>query len=63
MSKPQTKILYVTEGNPVALLHTNTAGRRNIGHMKIASPEAGLVWCRKNGCVMIYTPAIKFRNN
>lgn len=61
--KPQTKILYVTEGNPVAVLQANSAGSRNVALKKIASPEAGLAWCRKNGCMMFYTPALKFRSN
>jgi len=63
MSKPQTKILYVTEGNPVALLQTNTDGNRNVGRKRVGSAEAGLAWCRKNGVMMLYTPVAKFRNN
>ena len=62
MSK-DTKILFVTEGNPVALLQTNMAGNRNVGRKRIGSAEAGLAWCRKNGVMMFYTPAIKFRSN
>jgi hypothetical protein len=59
----QTKILYVNEGNNLAMLQTNTAGRRNVGGMKVASAQAALAWCRKHKAIMVYMPAIDVTGN
>ena len=52
----QSKIMFVNEGNPLAMLVTNKAGRRNIGHLQMATAEAALAWCRKNMTMLVYLP-------
>lgn len=52
----QTKLLIVNEGNPTALLMTTKAGRRNVGSVKMRTPEIALDWCRKNSVMMVYCP-------
>ena len=52
----QTKIMFVNEGNPSAMLVTNKAGRRKIGGMTMPTAEAALAWCRSNGAMMVYLP-------
>lgn len=52
----QSKILFVTEGNPIALLLTHLAGRRRSSPMKFPRAEAALAWCRRKGVMMLYCP-------
>ena len=52
----QTKIMFVNEGNPAAMVMTNRGGRRNVGAMQIGTAEAVLAWCRKNGVMLVYLP-------
>ena len=49
----QTKIMFVEESNPVAVLLTNRAGRRKKTKFKFASAEAALTWCRTHGVMMV----------
>lgn len=58
----QTKIMIVNEGNPVAMLVTNTGGQRNTGGMRMPNAEAALTWCRKNAAMLIYLPLATDRN-
>ncbi len=53
----QTKILFCNEGNPTAMLLTNTAGRRKTSIHKFITAEAALAWCRETATMMIYCPA------
>ena len=58
----QTKILFFNEGNPVALLVTNRAGRRKATARPFATAEAALGWCRANSAVLVYAPVALERN-
>ena len=58
----QTKILFCSEGNPIAMLVTNKKGRHNVGRMKFPAAEAALVWCRRNGVALVYFPVNPDRN-
>jgi hypothetical protein len=48
----ETKILFVTEGNSIAML----SNRPEPSPMEFRSPAAALAWCRKRGVMMLYTP-------
>lgn len=52
----QTRIMFFNEGNPVAMLVTKKAGRRNVGGLKFATAEQALAWCRENSTMMVYCP-------
>ncbi|MCX6896281.1 MAG: hypothetical protein NTZ16_12450 [Verrucomicrobia bacterium] len=58
----QTKIVFCNEGNPVSMLLTNRAGRRSEKPLKLATAEAAVAWCRKNGAMLIYFPVALDRN-
>jgi len=58
----QSKIMFYTEGNPLALLMTSKAGRRNVGNMRMPTAEAALAWCRKNMFMLVYMPYAVERN-
>ncbi len=58
----QTKILFCNEGNPVAMLLTNKAGRRRQTFKQFPQAEAALAWCRSSGVMMIYCPVALDRN-
>jgi hypothetical protein len=58
----QSQILFCNEGNPVAMVITNGAGRRRITSMKFAKAEAALAWCRLHGATMVYHPIAPARN-
>jgi hypothetical protein len=49
--------MFYNEGNPVAVVVTNVAGRRRSSPMEFASAEAALGWCRTNGTMLVYCPA------
>ena len=57
----QTKIMFVTEGNPTAMLLTTRRGNRKLD-AKSMSAEAAFVWCRKNGVMFVYCPADPSKN-
>lgn len=50
----QTKTMFYTEGNPVAVLHTSKAGRDSQSVMEFPSGEAALAWCRQHGANLFY---------
>jgi hypothetical protein len=50
----QTKMLFCSQGNPLALLITNTGGQRRVGSKKFATAEDALAWCRKNATTLVY---------
>ena len=52
----QTKMLFITEGNPTALLVKTNGFKRQSGVMKMATAEAALAWCRAHAAMLIYTP-------
>jgi hypothetical protein len=56
------KILFCSEGNPVAILASNKAGRHTTKPMQFAQAEAALSWCRSHGAMMVYCPAGVERN-
>ena len=58
----QTKILFCNEGNPVAVLLTNRAGKRRTTTMNFPQAEAALAWCRDSGAVLVYCPVALDRN-
>ena len=53
----QTKILFVNEGNPLALFHENRGGKRRQSCLKFSTVEAALAWCRQTATVLVYCPA------
>ena len=57
-----SKILFVNEGNPVAMLVIHTAGRHRTAAMKFPQAEAALAWCRHNAAMLIYCPVALERN-
>jgi hypothetical protein len=61
MSKPHrdpiSQTLFIVEGNPTAILVIRTGPRMSQKKMPVASPEAGLAWCRQNGAHLFYSPA------
>jgi hypothetical protein len=58
----QSKILLVNEGNPVALLVTNRAGKHRTTTKTFPQAEAALAWCRTSGTMMVYCPLALERN-
>jgi hypothetical protein len=54
----QSKILFLNEGNPVALLLTNRSGKRRTAKMTFAEAVAAFNWCRASGAMMVYCPAL-----
>ena len=58
----QTKIFLCTEGNPIALLLTNRAGKRRTQTKTFPQAEAALAWCRHRGAVLVYCPVALKRN-
>jgi len=56
------KTIFYTEGNPIALLVTNRAGRRKASTQPFASAEAALAWCRGNAAILVYCPVALERN-
>jgi hypothetical protein len=58
----QKLVLFFTEGQNAAMLVSNKAGRRNVGGMKLATPEAALAWCRSQGATFVYLPSSPGRN-
>jgi len=58
----QSKILFCNEGNPIAMLLTNRAGRRQTAQRRFASAEAALSWCRRSSAVLVYFPVALERN-
>jgi hypothetical protein len=58
----QSQIVFCTEGNPVAMVVTNRAGRRRISSRNFPQAEAALAWCRHNGATMVYSPIVPDRN-
>jgi hypothetical protein len=63
MSQPQSgsdpaqfagKTMFYTEGNPAAMLVTNTAGRYSKRAMTFPTAEAALGWCRSNAATLVY---------
>ena len=50
----QSKILFCNEGNPVAMLVSNKAGRRRLRAMNFPQAEAALAWCRSHEAVLVY---------
>jgi hypothetical protein len=52
----QSKTMFYTEGNPAAVLVTDTAGRMKKANMEFATAEAALGWCRQNGANLFYMP-------
>ena len=53
----QTKILFCSEGNPTAMLLTNTAGNHQFSPKQFPEIEAALAWCHRTATIMIYCPA------
>ena len=51
------KILFFSQGNPVAVLVTNRAGRRVTRSKKFGQAESALAWCRDHGAMLVYCPA------
>jgi hypothetical protein len=56
-----SKVLFCNEGNPVAVLVTNT-GKPRTKPMKFAQAEAALAWCRSSGAILVYCPVSPSRN-
>lgn len=52
----QTKTMFYSEGNPEALLVTETAGKHSQQPMTFVTAEAALVWCRQNCSNLFYMP-------
>ena len=50
------KTMYYNEGNPVALLVVNKAGRRTETHKTFPRAEGAMAWCRDNATILIYMP-------
>jgi len=58
----QSKILFVSEGNPAAVLLNNLSGKRTSKPMEFAQAEAALAWCRAHGTMMVYLPPDPAKN-
>jgi hypothetical protein len=54
--KPKHRSMYFTEGNPLALIVTETCKGFCRSHTAFESAQAALQWCRLNNCSMIYLP-------
>lgn len=52
----QTKTMFITEGNPMAVLVTDAPGGLRKEDRRFDSPEAALAWCRQNRANFYYTP-------
>ena len=52
----QSKTMFYTEGNPLAALVTNRAGKRSKSEMQFTTAEAALSWCRQNLTTLVYMP-------
>ena len=52
----KAKVMFYTEGNPIALLVSRKAGRQAAGAKPVKSALAALTWCKANGVVLIYLP-------
>jgi hypothetical protein len=57
----QNQIMFVTEGNPTAMLLTNRSGTRKMD-AKTMSAEAAFVWCRQHRVTFVYLPANPAQN-
>ena len=52
----QSKIMFINEGNPAAMLVESKAGRRTTSGMSFPTAEAALGWCRQNLTTLVYFP-------
>jgi len=52
----QTKTMFYVEGNTVASLVTNRAGKHVQRVMPFPKAEAALDWCRQHSTVLVYFP-------
>jgi molybdopterin-biosynthesis enzyme MoeA-like protein len=52
----QIKTMFYNEGNPVATLVTNKAGKHSERIMKFGTAEAALGWCLDHGVNLFYMP-------
>lgn len=61
MSKSQHKAysstVFVVEGNPLAIVVTDRAGRLSKRNRRFGTPEAALAWCRSHAARLVYSPA------
>ena len=66
MSNPQHKAynrtVFVVEGNPLAIVVTNVAGKMTKSHRRF-TPEAALAWCRAHRAGLVYAPAENVATN
>lgn len=58
----ESKILFYTEGNSIALLLVHRAGRHRTRNLRFESPEKALGWARKHGLMMVYSPRVPANN-
>jgi hypothetical protein len=58
----QSKILIVSQDNPLAMLMTHLNGHRNVGGMHIKNAQMALDWCLKNQVMMVFMPLNPTRN-
>jgi hypothetical protein len=54
--------MFISEGNPAAMLVENKAGRRKTSGMKFPTAEAALGWCRQNLTTLVYFPVVPAKN-
>jgi hypothetical protein len=52
----ESKIVFCTEGNSIALLLIHRGGRHRTRNLKFESPEQALGWCRQRSLMMVYCP-------
>jgi hypothetical protein len=52
----QSKVLFVIEGKPSALLVVNRNGKRKSRAEYFKTAELALAWCRRNAATMVYLP-------
>ena len=57
-----SKIIFMTEGNPTALMITNRAGQRSQTALAFATAEAALGYCRDHSAMLVYCPVDLDRN-
>jgi len=54
--------MFYIEGNPLAILVVNRAGRRHQTTMEFNKAEAALDWCRRHACTLVYSPVDVLQN-
>jgi hypothetical protein len=54
----QIKTMFITEGNPDALVVTESINGFSDERYWFPYPEAALAWCRANRCNFVYHPAL-----